>query len=188
MFGVWWQIFVVFVGFMMVEKFGFIVSDIICLFMFMLLVNMIVAFFLGRLVQVFGEWRAMIIEYVGLMGVFFAYGGFYYFGWGIVLVMGLYIINYIFFSFVLVMKIYFQKIADFVDIVPMAVVAFIINHIAVVFLPVLLGYVWLILLAYVFMLVVGMALVLLGLLLLISCYLVLGYEIVFQNRLLAVVE
>lgn len=182
------QIFVVFAGFMMVEKFGFTVSDITRLFMFTLLVNMIAAPFLGRLVQVFGERRAMIIEYVGLAGVFFAYGGLYYFGWGIALATGLYIINHIFFSLALAMKTYFQKIADPADIAPTAAVAFTINHIAAVFLPALLGYVWLTSPAYVFMLAAGMALVSLGLSLLIPRHPAPGHETVFQNRLLAAAE
>jgi hypothetical protein len=182
------QIFVVFAGFMMVEKFGFTVSDITRLFMFTLLVNMIAAPFLGRLVQVFGERRAMIIEYVGLTGMFFAYGGLYYFGWGIALATGLYIINHIFFSLALAMKTYFQKIADPADIAPTAAVAFTINHIAAVFLPALLGYVWLTSPAYVFMLAAGMALVSLGLSLLIPRHPAPGHETVFQNRLLAAAE
>ena len=182
------QIFVVFAGFMMVEKFGFTVSDITRLFMFTLLVNMIAAPFLGRLVQVFGERRAMIIEYVGLTCVFFAYGGLYYFGWGIALATGLYIINHIFFSLALAMKTYFQKIADPADIAPTAAVAFTINHIAAVFLPALLGYVWLTSPAYVFMLAAGMALVSLGLSLLIPRHPAPGHETVFQNRLLAAAE
>jgi hypothetical protein len=182
------QIFVVFAGFMMVEKFGFSVSDITRLFMFTLLVNMIAAPFLGRLVQVFGERRAMVIEYVGLTVVFFAYGGLYYFGWGVALATGLYIVNHIFFSLALAMKTYFQKIADPADIAPTAAVAFTINHIAAVFLPALLGYVWLTSPAYVFMLAAGMALVSLGLSLLIPRHPGPGHETVFQSRLLVAAE
>ncbi len=182
------QIFVVFAGFMMVEKFGFTVADITRLFMFTLLVNMIAAPFLGRLVQVFGERRAMVIEYVGLAGVFFAYGGLYYFGWGVALATGLYIINHIFFSLALAMKTYFQKIADPADIAPTAAVAFTINHIAAVFLPALLGYVWLTDPGYVFMLAAAMALVSLGLSLLIPRHPGPGHETVFQSRLLVAAE
>ncbi len=40
------------------------------------------------------------------------------------------------------MKTYFQKIADAEDFAPTAAVAFTINHISAVFLPVLLGYIW----------------------------------------------
>ncbi|MBR2655829.1 MFS transporter [Yoonia sp.] len=182
------QIFVVFAGFMMVEKFGFSVADITGLFMFTLLVNMVAAPFLGRLVQVFGERRAMVIEYVGLSLVFFAYGGLYYFGWGVALAMFLYIINHIFFSLALAMKTYFQKIADPADIAPTAAVAFTINHIAAVFLPAMLGYVWLTNPGYVFLLAAGMALVSLGLSLLIPRHPGPGHETVFQSRLLVAAQ
>jgi hypothetical protein len=182
------QIFVVFAGFMMVEKFGFTVADITGLFMVTLLVNMIAAPFLGRLVQVFGERRAMVIEYVGLSLVFFAYGGLYYFGWGVALAMFLYVVNHIFFSLALAMKTYFQKIADPADIAPTAAVAFTINHIAAVFLPAMLGYVWLTSPAYVFLLAAGMALVSLGLSLLIPRHPGPGHETVFQSRLLVAAE
>ena len=47
------------------------------------------------------------------------------------------------FALALALKTYFQKIADPEDIAPTAAVAFTINHIAAVFLPVLLGLMWL---------------------------------------------
>ena len=40
------------------------------------------------------------------------------------------------------MKTYFQKIADKEDFAPTAAVGFTINHISAVFLPAVLGYVW----------------------------------------------
>ena len=47
-----------------------------------------------------------------------------------------------FFGLAFAMKTYFQKIADAEDFAPTAAVAFTINHISAVFLPVLLGYIW----------------------------------------------
>jgi hypothetical protein len=79
------QIFVVFAGFMMVEKFGFRVNDIAALFMLTLVANMIFAPIMGRVVARFGERNALCVEYTGLVGVFLAYGGLYYFGWGVML-------------------------------------------------------------------------------------------------------
>ncbi|MEL6837954.1 MAG: MFS transporter [Pseudomonadota bacterium] len=182
------QIFVVFAGFMMVEQFGFAVDDITKLFMVTLVINMIAAPLLGRVVQVFGERRALIFEYVGLCGVFFAYGGIYYFGWGVMLATLLYIVNHIFFSLALAIKTYFQKIADPQDIAPTAAVAFTINHIAAVFLPAMLGYVWLQSPGSVFLLAAGMAIVSLLLSLLIPRHPAPGHETVFQGRLLAPAE
>ena len=179
------QIFVVFAGFMMVEQFDFAVDDITKLFMVTLLINMLAAPLLGRIVQVFGERRALVFEYVGLCLVFFAYGGIYYFGWGVVLATVLYIVNHIFFSLALAIKTYFQKIADPQDIAPTAAVAFTINHIAAVFLPALLGYVWLQSPGLVFLMAAGMAIRSLLLSLLIPRHPSPGHETVFQARLVA---
>jgi hypothetical protein len=55
----------------------------------------------------------------------------------------LYVLNHIFFALALAIKTYFQKIATPGDIAPTAAVAFTINHIAAVFLPAALGYLWL---------------------------------------------
>ena len=46
------------------------------------------------------------------------------------------------FSLAFALKTYFQKIADPGDVAPTAAVAFTINHIAAVFLPAFLGYLW----------------------------------------------
>lgn len=182
------QIFVVFAGFMMVERFGYKVDQITQLFLFTLVINMIAAPLLGKLVAVFGERRALIIEYVGLCAVFFAYGGIYYFGWGVVLATGLYVVNHLFFSLALAIKTYFQKIADPQDIAPTAAVAFTINHIAAVFLPALLGYVWLTSPGMVFLLAAMMALISLLLSMLIPRHPAPGHETVFQGRLLVAAE
>ncbi|WP_439154978.1 MFS transporter [Yoonia sp.] len=182
------QIFVVFAGFMMVERFGYKVDEITQLFLFTLVINMIAAPLLGKLVAVFGERRALIIEYAGLCLVFFAYGGIYYFGWGVVLATMLYVVNHLFFSLALAIKTYFQKIADPQDIAPTAAVAFTINHIAAVFLPALLGYVWLTSPGMVFVLASIMAIISLLLSMLIPRHPAPGHETVFQGRLLAAAE
>ncbi len=182
------QIFVVFAGFMMVERFGFAVDDITKLFMATLLINMLAAPLLGGLVQFFGERRALIFEYAGLCLVFFAYGGIYYFGWGAILATALYIVNHIFFSLALAIKTYFQKIADPQDIAPTAAVAFTINHIAAVFLPAVLGYVWLQSPELVFLMAAVMAIISLLLSLLIPRHPAPGHETIFQGQLLAAAE
>lgn len=138
------QIFVVFAGFMMVERFGFEVHEVTALFLINLVANMIFAPLMGRAVGRFGERATLLFEYAGLIIVFLAYGGIYYFGWGVVLAATLYVIDHMFFALALALKTYFQKIADPRDIAPTAAVAFTINHIAAVFLPAGLGYLWLI--------------------------------------------
>ncbi|MBD3625879.1 MAG: MFS transporter [Rhodobacteraceae bacterium] len=138
------QIFVVFAAFMMVERFGFEVHEVTALFLINFVANMVLAPLFGRAVAVWGERRALMFEYGGLIVVFLAYGGIYFFGWGVVLAAALYVVDHLFFALALAMKTYFQKIADPGDIAPSAAVAFTINHIAAVFLPAILGYVWLV--------------------------------------------
>ena len=173
------QIFIVFAGFMMVEKFGFAVHEITSLFLITLLANMVTAPLVGKAVSVWGERNALVFEYIGLAVIFFLYGGLYYFGWGVVLASGLYIANHLFFSLALALKTYFQKIADPQDIAPTAAVAFTINHIAAVFLPAGLGYLWLTSPQLVFLAAAGMALVSLALALMIPRHPVEGNETIF---------
>lgn len=177
------QIFIVFAGFMMVEKFGFAVHEVTSLFLTTLLANILSAPLVGKAVEVFGERNALVFEYVGLAVIFFLYGGLYYFGWGVVLASALYVFNHIFFSLALALKTYFQKIADPQDIAPMAAVAFTINHIAAVFLPALLGYLWLTSPGLVFLAAAGMAIVSLLLSLLIPRHPVRGNETIFARTL-----
>ena len=175
------QIFVVFAGFMMVEKFGFSVEEMTGLFMVNLVINILCAPILGRVVARFGEKLALNIEHAGLVLVFLAYGGLYWFGWGVLIASALYVIDNIFFSLAIALKTYFQKIADPADIAPTAAVAFTINHIAAVFLPAGLGYLWLISPSAVFTLAACMALTSLGLSLLIPRHPVPGNETIFSR-------
>ncbi len=182
------QIFLVFAAFMMVERFGYDVDEITKLMLVTLVANMALAPILGQLVHRFGERNAMAFEYVGLIAVFIAYGGIYWFGWGVVLAAILYVANNIFFALALALKTYFQKIADPGDIAPTAAVAFTINHIAAVFLPALLGYLWLVSPGAVFGLAAGMALVSLILALMIPRHPEAGNETVFSRFVAAPAE
>ena len=173
------QIFVVFAGFMMVEKFGFDVHELTGLYLINLVINMTVAPLLGRAVARFGERRTLIFEYAGLAMVFAAYGGLYWFSWGVMLAGVLYVVDHILFALALALKTYFQKIADPGDIAPTAAVAFTINHIAAVVLPVLLGLLWVASPPAVFALAACMALVSLTLALLIPRHPEPGNETIF---------
>ncbi len=132
------QIFIVFAAFMMVEKFGYSVEAVTLLFLINCVFNMFFATWIGRLVARFGERLALTIEYVGLVVVFTAYA----FVESPLIAAVLYIVDHAFFAMAIAMKTYFQKIADPRDIAPTAGVSFTINHIAAVFLPVLMGFVW----------------------------------------------
>ena len=153
------QIFVVFAGFLMVEKFGFDVATISILFLVNAILNMLFAARLGRLIGHIGERRILIFEYIGLAIVFTAYAFVNSAG----MAAALYIIDHFFFALAIAIRTYFQKIADPADIAATAGVGFTINHIAAVFLPALLGFLWLFSPSAVFL--VGCALAVLSLLL-----------------------
>lgn len=182
------QIFVVFAGFMMVERFGFAVHEVTALYLLTLVANMIFAPLMGRLVARWGERRALLFEYAGLVCVFLAYGGVYFAGWGVMIAAALYVIDHIFFALALALKTYFQKIADPADIAPTAAVAFTINHIAAVFLPAALGYLWLSSPAAVFLLAAAMSSVSFCLALLIPRHPVPGYETILTRPTAAPAE
>lgn len=182
------QIFMVFAGFMMVEKFGFEVHQVVGLYLINLVINMGVAPFLGHIVSRFGERNALVFEYVGLIFVFLSYGGVYFYDWGFEIAAFLYVIDHMFFGLAIAMKTYFQKIGDPGDIAPTAAVAFTINHIAAVFLPVLLGLLWLVSPAAVFLMAAGMACVSLTLALLIPRHPERGNETIFAHPVPAAAE
>ena len=182
------QIFVVFAAFMMVERFGFDVHEITALFLINYLANMILGPFMGKAVGHFGERASLGFEYVGLIVVFLLYGGLYYFGWGVVLAATLYVVDHIFFALAFALKTYFQKIADPRDIAPTAAVAFTINHIAAVFLPAGLGYLWVVAPGAVFGLAAGMAAISLTLAMMIPRHPCPGHETVFSGAVPAPAE
>jgi predicted MFS family arabinose efflux permease len=147
------QIFVVFAGFLMVEKFGFGVEDITLLFLLNAAINMWLAPRIGRFVARWGERRALILEYIGLIGVFAGYAVVE----NAALAAGLYVVDHLFFALSLAINSYFQKIADAADIASTAGVSFSIDHTAAVTVPVVLGFLWLTSPALVFLIGSAMA-------------------------------
>ncbi|MEO1503392.1 MAG: MFS transporter [Pseudomonadota bacterium] len=143
------QIFIVFAAFMVVQQFGFGLADVALL----LLVNHAVSVFflpmMGRMTGRFGERAVLTFEYLGLIAVFAAYALVLHPGavealgewaWALpVTAAALYVIDHLFFGLHFAQRTYFQKIADPEDIAPTAAVAFTINHIAAVALPLPLG-------------------------------------------------
>ncbi len=133
------QIFVVFAGFLLVEKFGVDIHNMVSLLFVNAILNMYFAPAIGRFITKFGERITLRFEYIGLIIVFISYA----FVENIYVAYGLYVVDHLLFSMAIALKTYFQKIADPKDIASASAVSFTINHIAAVFLPVLLGLVWL---------------------------------------------
>ena len=172
------QIFIVFASWMMVERFGYKFQDIAALFLANAAVVMIVAPYVGKLIMAIGERRALFIEYIGLAMIFAAYA----FVTDARIAIFLYIADHAMFSMDIALKTYFQKIADPPDIAGTTGVAFTINHIAAVFIPVLFGLLWLYSPAMVFLAGSAMALVSLALACLIPMAPRQGVELVWHER------
>ncbi len=149
------QIFTVFAGFLMVEKFGYDAATITLLFLLNHAINMVMAPKIGKLIGKWGERKALTFEYIGLFIVFVSYA----FVESDKLAGALYVIDHLFFAMAIAIKTYFQKIADPGDISSTAGVSFTINHIAAVFIPVAFGLLWLISPSAVFLAGAAMALV-----------------------------
>jgi predicted MFS family arabinose efflux permease len=147
------QIFVVFAGFLMVEKFGFDVASMTLMFLANHVIAMVLAPQIGKLVGRWGERRVLTIEYVGLIAVFTGYA-FVETAW---IAVGLYILDHLFFAMAIAIKTYFQKIADPADIASTSGVSFTINHIAAVAIPVAFGLLWMVSPAAVFLAGTGMS-------------------------------
>ena len=147
------QIFVVFAGFMMVERFGFEVHEVTALLLINFVANMIFAPLMGKAVGKWGERNALVFEYIGLIGVFVAYA----FVSNAYVAAALYVVDHAFFALAIAMNTYFQKIADPADMAGTAGVSFTINHIAAVLVPAGFGLIWLASPSLVFLLGAGMA-------------------------------
>lgn len=139
------QIFMAFGAFLLVERFGFTVSGIAALLLATYAINMWAAPLFGRLIARLGERRMIMAENVALIVVFIGYAlatkGLLPIGWAIAA--KLFILDGVFFTATIAQRTYFQKIASPEDVAPTAGVAFTINHIAAVVIPVVFGLIWL---------------------------------------------
>ena len=132
------QIFVGFAAFLMVSKFGYRPEAIVALFAANHVMAMWLAPRVGRFIMRWGERPVLVFEYIGLIGIFFAYA-MVETAW---LAAVLYILDHLFFAMAIAIQSYFRKIAKFEDIAGTAGVSFTINHIAAVTLPWILGLIW----------------------------------------------
>lgn len=132
------QIFVAFAGLLMVQKFHYSITMMAVLFMISSLATTLTVASIGRFIDRIGEKRALMIEYVALAVVFTSYA----FVDNHYLAGGLYIFDSILFSFTIALATYFKKTIRSDEIASSSSVSFTINHIAAVFLPFLLGLLW----------------------------------------------
>jgi hypothetical protein len=129
------QLFMAFGGFLLVKNFGYSVADMSLLMLVTTAANTALAPRLGRLVMEIGERRTIMIENIVLITVFAGYAT-----TASAWVAGsLFVVDGIFFTLTLAQRTYFQKIADPADMAATTSVAFTINHIAAVVVPIAFG-------------------------------------------------
>jgi len=132
------QIFIAFAVFLLVQNYGFSVSEVAVLFV---LNNLLIYFTAPKVaegINKLGERKMLTIEYLTLTFVFLGYA----FIENRNIAVLLYIIDHIVFSFAIGINTYFQKTADSEDIAPSMGVGFAINHISAVIIPVVGGILW----------------------------------------------
>ena len=99
------QIFVVFAGFLLVEKFNYSTESIAALFLINCALNMWVAPLIGKMISRLGERKTLIFEYIGLILIFVNYA--------LVdnewVAAGLYVLDHLFFSLAIAMKNIFSE-------------------------------------------------------------------------------
>lgn len=169
------QIFVVFAGFLLVKKFGVTIDHMILLLFINSILTMYLAPKIGKLIVHFGERLALRLEYIGLIIVFVSYAYIH----NLYVIFVLYALDSLLFSMAIALKTYFQKIANPKDMSSASAVSFTINHIAAVFLPALLGLLWLHSYALVFMIGAGIGVLSLLLSFLIPKDPQIGFETIF---------
>jgi predicted MFS family arabinose efflux permease len=132
------QLFMAFGGWLLVERFGYDLASFSALLFIYCGINLVVGPLLGRLIARIGERASIILENVSLILVF---SGYALTSSGL-LAGALFVLDGVFFTLTIAQRTYFQKISDPADIAPTASVAFTINHIAAVVIPVLFGRLW----------------------------------------------
>jgi hypothetical protein len=132
------QIFVVFAGFLLVEKFNFSASNMAVLFFIAHIVTVFFAPKIGVLVTRLGPKRTLSLEYIIITLIFILYSQVESQASASIL----YILDALAFSLSIALRSYFKSIATPDDISATTSVSFTINHIAAVFLPFILGAIW----------------------------------------------
>jgi predicted MFS family arabinose efflux permease len=132
------QIFMAFGGWLLVERFGYDLAALSALLFIFCGINLVAGPLFGQLIARVGERATIVLENVSLVVVFMGYA--LTESW--VVAGGLFVLDGVFFTLTIAQRTYFQKIADPADIAPTASVAFTINHIAAVAIPILFGRIW----------------------------------------------
>jgi hypothetical protein len=133
------QIFIVFAIFLLVKKYGLTVEQVILLY----LVNFALTYFtnplISKAINKYGERVVLSLESASLVLLFLGYA----FIQNVWVVIGLYVMDSIFFNFAIGLNTYLQKTADPKDLAQSTAVGYTINHISAVIIPLFGGALWL---------------------------------------------
>ena len=125
------QIFMVFAVFMLVEKFGLHIEEMLGVLAVNAVVSAAVGPITGWVIRRYGERAMLVFEYLGLGIIFISYA--------LVtcpeIAIGLYFLDHVFFTLAIGMNSYLKRIAAPEDLAGSAATSFTINHIAAVALP-----------------------------------------------------
>lgn len=139
------QIFIVFAIFLLVERFELSRTTVAGIFVINYLMTYLTNGWISKSIKNYGEKIVLSMEAASLVIIFLGYAfiptlvG----GWVVFVVVGLYVVDNIFFNFAIGLSTYLQKIADPQDIAPCTAVGFTINHISAVVIPLFGGAMWL---------------------------------------------
>ncbi len=132
------QLFMAFGGWLLVERFGYDLSSFSALLFIYCAINLMAGPLFGRMIGRIGERNTIILENLSLIVIFTGYAT----TTSGVVAGALFVADGVFALLMIAQRTYFQKISDPADIAPTASVAFTINHIAAVAIPVAFGRIW----------------------------------------------
>jgi predicted MFS family arabinose efflux permease len=132
------QLFMAFGGWLLVERFGYSLAGFSALLFVYCSINLFTGPLFGRMIARLGERNTIIMENVSLIVVFTGYAT----TTSAAVAGALFVTDGIFAVLMIAQRTYFQKISDPADIAPTSSVAFTINHIAAVVIPVVFGRIW----------------------------------------------
>jgi hypothetical protein len=132
------QIFIVFAIFLLVKKYGLTVEQVILIYAVNFALTYITNPLISKAINKYGERVVLSLESGSLVVLFLGYA----FIPNVWVVIGLYVMDSIFFNFAIGLNTYLQKTADPKDLAQSTAVGFTINHISAVIIPLFGGALW----------------------------------------------
>lgn len=132
------QIFIVFAAFLLVDKFELKVSTVAGIYVLNYALTYLTNPFISKAINNYGERVVLSLESASLVILFLGYA----FIDNVFVIVGLYVMDSIFFNFAIGLNTYLQKTAEPEDMAPSTAVGFTINHISAVVIPLFGGAMW----------------------------------------------